>query len=178
LGKQLTYNAQGTKSATWKTPGGGTRAITVQNTPSSMNSGSIPLALGGHWVLKSNSETCTLDVASGTVTANCTGRAIDYNVAGDDWPWSLLPSPENGVHYNISRSTTLTSQFGDFGGNWTARSDTGSGQGCTFKLDGNSATTVCNANNDFNGTLHLTVGSDCVASGVSPGGLEFSARRR
>lgn len=179
---QLTYNAAGTMSATWKYSnydGPTTRLIAVQNTPAPVSSGSVPLALGGHWVLQSNRETCTLDVAGDKVTGNCTVKgADDYNVGGEDWPWDTLPSPENRVRYTISRSTTLVSQFGDFGGNWTAQSDTGSGQGCSFKLEGNTATSSCHASNSFNGNLHLTIGPDCVGSGVTPSGLEVSARRR
>jgi len=47
-GGQLTYTA--TKSATWATSGS-RRTIGVQNTPASLNSGNIPVVLGGHWVL-------------------------------------------------------------------------------------------------------------------------------
>ena len=173
---QLAYTAAGTKSATYKTSSG-TRLITVQNTPAGVNSGSFPLALGGHWTLASNHETCTLDVASGTVKGNCNGRPDEYNVAADDWPY-IIPSPENGLHYLFSRTSTLASQFGDFGGQWTAKSDTGSGQGCVFKVEGNTFTSTCVASNDFNGNLHLTIGSDCVASGMTPSGLEVSGRRR
>jgi len=168
--------ATGTLSAAYKTSSG-TRVLTVQNTPASVNSGSFPLALGGHWTLASNHETCTLDVAAGTVKGKCNGRPNEYNVAADDWPY-VIPSPENGLNYVFTRTSALASQFGDFGGQWTAKSDTGSGQGCAFKVEGNTFTSTCMASNDFNGTLHLTIGSDCVASGTTPSGLEVSGRRR
>jgi len=177
---QLTYDAQGGKSATWKHvdwSGSSTRIIAVQNTPTALNTGSVPLAIGGHWVLQSNTETCTLDVAADKVTGSCSGRAKDHNVGGSDWP-GTLPSPENGFHYTIARGNALASQAGDLGGNWTANSDSGSTQGCNIKLEGNTATTSCRASNSFNGALHLTVGANCVASGVTPSGLEVSARRR
>lgn len=179
---QLTYDAQG-PSATWKQSdyyySPTTRLISVQNTPAAANTGSFPVVIGGHWVLQSNRETCTLDVAADKITGNCTvNGSDDSNVGGDDWPWDVLPSPENGLHYTVSRTDALASQFGDFGGNWTARSDSGSPQNCKIKLESNTATTSCNANNNFNGDLHLTIGTDCVASGVTPSGLEVSARRR
>jgi len=177
-GGHLVYNAQGTKSATWARSGGGARSITVQNTSGAVNGGSIPLALGGSWTLTSISETCTLNVASGSVTGNCHGRAGDHNVGAGDWPYGTIPSPENGFNYLVSRTSTLTSQFGDFGGVWTAGSDSGSGQGCSITLEGNSITTNCQASNEFNGVMHLTIGGDCVASGTTPSGLEVSARRR
>jgi hypothetical protein len=163
-------------SATYKTSSG-TRLITVQNTPATVNSGSFPVALGGHWTLASNHETCTLDVAAGTVKAICNGRPDEFNVAADDWP-NIIPSPENGRNYLFSRTSTSTSQFGDFGGQWTARSDTGSGQGCVFQVQGSTFTSTCVASNDFNGVMRLTIGSDCVASGTTPSGLEVSGRRR
>jgi len=179
---QLTYDAQG-PSATWKHSDyynefPTTRLISVQNTPAAANTGSFPVVIGGHWVLQSNRETCTLDVAADKVTGNCTVNGSDYDVGGDDWPWDVLPSPENGLHYTVLRTDALASQFGDFGGNWTARSDSGSPQNCKIKLESNTATTSCNANNNFNGDLHLTIGTDCVASGVTPSGSEVSARRR
>jgi hypothetical protein len=179
---QLTYNAQNPMSATWKYDGYSgptTRVISVQNTPAAANTGSFPVVIGGHWVLQSNRETCTLDVAADKVTGNCTVQgASDHTVGGADWPWELMDSPENRLHYTIARSDALASQFGDFGGDWTARSDSGSNQGCTIKLEGNTASTSCRASNSFNGNLQLTIGADCVASGVTPGGLEVSARRR
>ena len=179
---QLAYNGQGTKTATWKHTdyyyGTTTRLITVQNTPAAANAGSVLIALGGHWVLQSGSETCTLDVATDKITSSCSGRPTDHNVGGSDWPW-ILPSPENGLHYTIARGSAQVSQFGDFGGSWTARSDSpGSTQGCSINLAGNGATTSCRANNSFNGAMHLTVGADCVGSGVTPTGQEVSARRR
>ena len=180
---QLTYDAQG-PSATWKHSDyynefPTTRLISVQNTPAAANTGSFPVVIGGHWVLQSNRETCTLDVAADKVTGNCTvNGSDDHNVGGDDWPWDVLPSPENGLHYTVLRTDALASQFGDFGGNWTARSDSGSPQNCKIKFESNTATTSCNANNNFNGDLHLTIGTDCVASGVTPSGSEVSARRR
>ena len=178
---QLDFSGTGTKSATWKYSGyygPTTRLISVQNTPATVDSGSFPLALGGQWILTSNSETCTLNVTPGSVTGKCTGRANDYNVGGDDWPWELMDSPQNRVNYTISQSATAASQFGEFGGTWSAHSDTGSGQGCTFRLENNTATSSCRASNSFNGSLRLAIGADCVASGVTPGGAEVSARRR
>jgi hypothetical protein len=152
--------------------------ISVQNTPAAANTGSVPLAVGGHWVLQSNTETCTVDVSSDRVTGSCKGPPGDPDVAAVDWPVGIMSSPDNGVNYTISRSTSLASQFGDFGGNWTARPDTGGTQSCAFKLEGNTGTTSCKTDNSFNGAMHLTVGADCVASGVTPSGLEVSARRR
>jgi hypothetical protein len=174
-GGHLVY--KGSTSATWTTSAGA-RLIAVQDTPVGVNGGSIPFAFGGHWVLTSGGETCTLDVMSGRVTGVCQGPAGHRNVAANDWPNATVPSPENGLHYLASRTSALASQFGDYGGVWTAGSDSGSGQGCAIRLEGNTVTTDCHASNNFNGVMRLTIGSDCVASGTTPSGLEVSARRR
>jgi hypothetical protein len=175
-GGQLTYYATGTKSAKWATTGSG-RAIGVQNTPASLSSGSIPVALGGHWVLSTTFETCTLDVAASSIKGTCNGRPGDFSVAGDDWPYTI-PNLENGITYSVTRTGTATSQFGDLGGAWTANSSTDSGQHCTITLAGNTMTANCQTHTEFSGITHLTIGSDCVASGTTPGGLELSARKR
>jgi hypothetical protein len=180
-GAVLTYKAKAA-TASWayesEAYGKSTRVISVQSTPAPANSGSVPFALGGHWVLQSNTETCVLDIATDKVSGKCTGPLDDPDVAAIDWPSNVLPSPQNRVSYTGTRTSALASQFGDFGGNWTGQSDTGSGQGCALKLEGNGASTTCHASNMFNGALHLTVGADCVASGVTPSGMEVSARRR
>jgi hypothetical protein len=176
-GGQLTYNAQGTKSATWAPTTGAVRSIAVQNTPASVKGGSIPVVLGGHWIVSATWETCTLDVASSAILGTCHGRPGEYTVSAEDWPYTI-PTPENDLLYTISRTSTLASQFGDFGGIWTARSSTGSGQHCTITLQGNTITVDCQTQTEFAGVTHLTVGSDCVASGTTPSGLEVGARRR
>lgn len=176
-GGHLVYNAQGTKSATWTTTNG-PRAITVQNTPATVNGGSIPVAVGGTWTLASGFETCVLNLASDRATGSCSARPGEQTVGGTDWPYATVPSPENGLNYVIARASTAASQFGDFGGVWMAGSDSGSGQGCTITLKGNTITTDCHATNQFNGIMRLTIGADCTASGTTPSGLEVSARRR
>jgi hypothetical protein len=176
-GGQLIYTATGTKSATWATSGS-RRTIGVQNTPASLNGGSIPVVLGGHWVLSTAFETCTLDVAAGTIRGRCNGRPGDYSVGGDDWPYTSIPNLENGTTYSITRTSTAASQFGDLGGVWIANSSTGSGQYCTITLQGNTLTANCQTQTEFSGITNLTIGSNCVASGTTPSGVELSARKR
>jgi hypothetical protein len=175
-GGQLAYTAKGTKSATWTTTGS-KRIIGVQNTPASLNAGSIPVALGGHWVFSSTFETCALDVAASNIVGRCNGRPDEFSVGGDDWPYAI-PNLQNGLTYSITRTSTTTSQFGDLGGTWMANSSTGSGQYCIITLAGNTMTADCRTQTEFSGITHLTIGSDCVASGTTPGGLELSARKR
>ena len=175
-GGQLTYGATGAKSATYATAGS-RRAIGVQSTPASLNSGSIPVALGGQWLLSATYESCALDVAAGAVSGKCNGRPREFSVGGDDWPYTI-PNLQNGITYSITRTTTATSQFGDLGGTWRATSSTGSGQYCNVTIAGNTMTADCQTHTEFSGITELTIGSDCVASGTTPSGLELSARKR
>jgi hypothetical protein len=173
---QLTYGATGAKSATYATAGS-RRAIGVQSTPASLSSGSIPVALGGQWLMSTTFESCALDVAASAVRGKCNGRPGDFAVGGEDWPYTI-PNLQNGITYSFTRTTTATSQFGDLGGTWTATSSTGSGQYCIVTLAGNTMTADCRTQTEFSGLTVMTIGSDCVASGTTPSGLELSARKR
>jgi hypothetical protein len=180
-GAELTYKTNA-PTATWKYDsyysGPSTRVISVQRTPAPANTGSVPIAIAGQWILQSNTETCVLDVGPDTLSGKCTGPLDDEDVPASDWPSTVLPSPRNRVTYSASRTGALASQFGDFGGTWAAQSSSGSGESCNVRLEGSGVSTSCHASNMFNGAMHLTVGADCVASGVTPSGMEVSARRR
>ena len=169
----LDYTDGATKQLTWTTSGGVTPVI-VGNLPSALNSGSVPLALGGDWSFSSSSgdEICTLSVAAASATGSCQGSR--QYVGGGNWP-SHLPSPMNGRTYTASRITTMTSQLGDLGGQWQLSN--GAAGSCTAVLQGNSITARCSEAQPLTGSLQMTLGSDCVASGTS-GGYELSARRR
>jgi len=171
-GHSFDYSAAGTtKQLTWTSPGNVHR-IAVSNNAAAVNTGSLPLAVGGSWTFTSQYETCTASVTGNLVTGSCQGTG-DSQVGGADWPYPL-PSPANGKTYSATRSTPLASQLGDLGGQWTALG----GQGrCSVTLEGSGMSASCTQAQGLNGALQLTLGSDCVASGTS-GGFELSARRR
>jgi hypothetical protein len=167
----VAYSDGATKQLTWTTPRSVT-PVNVTNSPVPLNAGSLPLALGGDWSLSANQETCSLTVAATGATGSCDGPG--YYVGSGNWPYPL-PSPIHGRIYSANRVSTLASQLGELGGQWQLANG-GSGT-CTATVEGNRVTATCINAQPLTGTLELTLGSDCVASGSS-GGYELSAARR
>lgn len=181
VGAKLLYSAQPAPRATWQSfDSNKIRTITISNTPVVVDSGSVPLALGGSWMFAVGDEQCTATVAAGLLTGRCDGSG-DY-AGGADWPEDVA-TLNNGRIYTATRTSAAASQFGEFGGTWQTTASSGSGGSCTITLAGNQVTTQCSDIHPFNGTMHLTIGSDCVASGmtgnVSSGfGYAISGQRR
>ena len=179
----LVYTDGATKQLTWTQFGAAFQVVTpvtVTNVPAALNTGSVPLALGGSWTFSSLSTSspaydkmCAVSVSAASVTALCQGPQ-QYVGGGGNWP-NHLPSPMNGRTYTASRISPMASQVGDLGGQWQLSN--GAEGSCTAVLQGNSVTATCTNAQPLTGTLQLTLGSDCVASGSS-GGYELSARRR
>jgi hypothetical protein len=172
--KHLAYSASGSKTLTWTRTDDPVVPIEVQNTPATLDAGSIPLALGGQWVFSANRLRCSAAIDT-TSTILCQDNATG-TVAGGTWPYPI-PRPRLGTAYTVTRSSQLASQFGFLGGQWQTRSSS-SAENCTMKVEGATVNLSCNTHNSLGGSLQLTVGSDCVASGLTNTGWELSARRR
>jgi hypothetical protein len=174
-GKALVYQAAGTKQASWHAASGVVDNIAIQSSPVNVPAGSVPLALGGAWMFSSGNEQCAMTVASGSVSGSCQG--VGDNAGSGDWPISI-PNPNNGRTYTATRSATMASQFGDFGGAWLASNDVTPAT-CAVTLNGNQMTSTCTGSGTgrLSGPFQLTVGANCVASG-STTDFELSARRR
>ena len=172
-GSSLVYTDGATKQLIWSNPGGA-YPVNVSNVPATLNTGSVPLALGGTWTFSSSTgdRACTVNVSVAFVSASCVGGG--QYVGGVNWP-RHLPSPMIGRTYTASRTTPMASQVGDLGGQWQLSN--GSAGSCTAVVQGSSVTATCTNAQPLTGMLQLTLGSDCVASGSS-GGYELSARRR
>jgi hypothetical protein len=172
---QLLYSAAGNKTLTWSRTDDPIVPIEVQNTPASLDAGSIPLAVGGQWIFAANRKRClaTIDTTS---TISCqtvpTGALV-----GGTWPF-VIPEPRIGTTYTATRTAQLASQFGFLGGQWQARTSTSSAEACTMRVEGATVSISCNTSNSLAGSVQLSVGSSCVASGTTTTGWELSARRR
>jgi hypothetical protein len=171
--KQLTFQ-QGTSR---------TQTISAQNTtPAPLNLGSIPLALGGAWTFASMHEQCTAQAMAGLMSVRCLSDQLAYNVGEDDvgsliWPRGF-PLAVNGRTYSATRSAASGSSFGDLGGTWLAQqSDVVTGRSCTVTVNGPTLTANCTADK-FKGTTQITIGDNCIATGVNSTGYELSGRRR
>jgi hypothetical protein len=169
-------SANGTKQASWRQGSGGLHTFGVENTPAPLNAGSIPLALGGAWTFTGKIGSCMADVGVGLVSGKCTSNEGDYNVGNFDWP-THVPYMVNGRTYTATRMATAASSFGDLGGTWLAQSDAAFARSCTVTVNGNKLTAQCTVDR-FAGTTELTIGDDCIASGLNNGGHEISGRRR
>ena len=167
----LLYTAGTTRQLTWTRPAG-VVPVAVSNSPTALNSGSIPLALGGSWSFGANDETCTVTVATASASGLCEGPG--NTVGTGNWPYSL-PSPIDGRSYSAIDISQLPSQLGDLGGHWQLSN--GWGASCMATVEGNRITATCTNAHPLTGALQLTLGNDCVASGTS-GGYELSAHRR
>lgn len=114
-------------------------------------------------------------VGVGLASGRCTSVQLDTNVGAGEWP-NKLPALLYDRTYAATRTEALPSRFGDLGGVWRA-SPEGASEGCTIRVEGNKLSADCTAN-IFAGKTELTIGDDCVASGVNNGGYEISGRKR
>src|SRR5262245_2161149 len=167
----LVYSAGTTKQLTWTTPVKVT-TVSVSNVPDALNAGSVPLQIGGNWTFSANDEICTVSVTAPAASGSCQGPGPYVGAA--NWPYPLA-SPRHGQTYTATHLTQLSSQLGDLGGQW--RLTNGASGTCMATVEGSRVTATCTNAQPLTGSLQLTLGNDCVASGSS-GGYELSARRR
>ena len=172
---RLAYSTQGGQTLRWQDPSHPAIPIDVLNTPVALNAGSIPLALGGSWSFSANLVRFSFSIGA-SASSLIVGRLPTGTVVGGSWP-GTIPMPRLGETYSVTRTSQLVSQFGFFGGQWQATTDKNSDT-CFVRVESNTVQFNCQTGNVFNGTTQLTVGSDCVASGLSNSGYELSARRR
>jgi hypothetical protein len=172
-GHQLTYNAGPTKQALWVGTAG-PHPIAITNTAAALDTGSLPLAVGGDWEFLATTERCSMHVSATAVSGSCLGSGGAEQAGGSDWP-NLVPNPRNQRTYTIFRTAARASQFGELGGTWQTAPGSGN---CLVSVDKDKLSALCVDTGGFSGTTVLTIGSDCVASGTSSGGFAISARRR
>jgi hypothetical protein len=172
---RLAYSTQGGQTLQWQEPSHPAIPIDVLDTPVALDAGSIPLALGGSWSFSANLVRFSVSVGA-SASSLIVDRLPTGTVVGGNWP-RTIPMPRLGETYSVTRRSQLVSQFGFFGGQWQATTDRNSDT-CLVKVENNAVQFDCQTGNAFNGTTQLTVGSDCVASGLSNSGYELSARRR
>jgi hypothetical protein len=137
-----------------------------------LSAGSIPIGLGGDWQFSASGITCKSSVAAANATASCNARPTGFL-----WPYDAIPRPAPNVTYKMTQTAELSSQFGFLGGEWNGIS-AASTDGCTMRVEGKTIQLSCRTGSVWNGSANLTVGSDCVASGLTTTGYELSARKR
>jgi hypothetical protein len=165
-----------------------TGSTTVDQQVAPLNSGAIPIALGGAWSLSPPDAGISCYGTFGTsIQSACTG--VDFGSSSSNGICFRAPDASTSVCPDASASTAPhftgnftgrlvqaeTSIFGDLGGQWDLV-DTG-GAHCTAELSGARATINCiGFGND---TFTFTVAFDgAMLSGTTVNGIEFSGIRR
>lgn len=162
---------------TWTRPDRTPHLISASNTtPGPEDLGIIPMQVGGSWTFQSATEKCSATVTTDSFAATCTASNGTSEVGGPDWPMAL-PRPTAGQPYSFTRTSTLASSFGVIGGTWQS-SLSGGGGSCQMRFEGNSAKLSCNNVSRLGDSVQLTLGADCVGSGLTSNGYELSAHRR
>lgn len=140
--------------------------FSAAHTPGPGSAGIIPLPLFGDWdAHAANTPGCTISAKPDLASADCT-RA------------DALPSwmARNGTAtLRATRTSSLASEFGDFGGNWTF--STALGASCTIKVEGNTISAECTNAGEATGSATFTLTGDSGRGSTSKG-IEFTAQRR
>jgi hypothetical protein len=146
--------------------GGSTYKFAAARTEGPGNTGIIPLPLFGEWdAHAANSPGCTVSVKPDVASASC-------SKASGLPDWMEL----NGTAtLQATRTSTLASQFGDFGGDWTFT--TGVGASCSIRVEGQTISATCTNARNATGNASLTLDGD-TGHGSTSAGIEFTAQRR
>jgi hypothetical protein len=168
-GDSLVFDATGSAlSLVWTAANRSPVNIVSTHTDAPIAEGIFPLSLGGSWLFtgsgSGSSTQCQATIGTPQLVASCTGTY--------DFP-EPLPNSLNGTIIG-TRMKTLTSVFGDLGGQWHL---TGSGGGtCDAVFQGNTLSVTCANADSFTGQASITF-CEGVASGSTSDGVEFSALR-
>ena len=141
-----------------------TRDVPVTHEHESLDTGALPLDVGGVWSATSpdGAQQCHARLTTTEISGACT--EIDTS------DWGL------GLHGSVvgTRVQTLASSFGDLGGQWLIT------QGeitCSALFEGTDLNVTCTRDGMRTGSLSVHV-TDALASGTTSNGLELAARRR
>lgn len=141
-----------------------TRSIAVTHEAAALDTGALPLDIGGIWSAASadGAQQCHARLTASAASADCT------DVDSGDWGLALHGAVTG------TRVHALASSFGDLGGQWLITQGDAS---CNAVFEGTDVTVTCTRNGVRTGSLSLHV-TDSLASGTSSDGLELAARRR
>jgi len=141
-----------------------TRRVDVTHESEALDTGALPLEVGGIWSATSpdGAQQCHARLTTKELSGACT--EID---TGD---WGL------GLHGSVTgtRIRTLASSFGDLGGQWLI---TQGETTCNALFEGTDLNVTCTRDGVRTGSLSVHV-TDSLASGTASNGVELAARRR
>jgi hypothetical protein len=146
--------------------GSGNYEFSATRTDGPGSAGIIPLPLFGEWDAHAvNTPGCTISAKPDLATATCT------KVSGlPDWMES-----SGAATLRATRTSTLASEFGDFGGEWTFT--TAVGASCSIRVEGSTISAECTNARNATGSATVVFEGDS-AHGSTSAGIEFTAQRR
>jgi hypothetical protein len=149
----------------WTDDTHGTVTITASQVASSVDTGVLPLNLGGAWTFTSGTSGCNAALSASSFNASCTD-----GVGGLPEP---LPTDLTGT-MNMTKTSSLPSIFGALGGVWSATFVDGT---CTATLGGNTISVDCANESAFAGSVQLSICQGAV-SGSTSHGIAFTGRQQ
>jgi hypothetical protein len=143
----------------------GTVTINASQVASTVDTGILPLNLGGAWSFTSGTSGCNASLSAGAFNASCTD-----GVVGLPEP---LPTVLTGT-MNATKTSSLPSVFGALGGVWNATFVDGT---CTATISDNTMAVNCDNESAFGGSVQLSICQGAV-SGSTSNGIAFAGRRQ
>ena len=154
--------------------------VTTTRNPAPLDMGKIPFGVGGTWIFQGvEADRCNVTAVPALASLDCSNLARPLDGTLQEWDYDNSKPFSTGLSM-AQRHTTLDSDFGDLGGEWTVILPRGN---CAVKIAGSTLDATCTHTvraypNERveNGQLTLTF-TDGFASGTSDVG-EVSAKRR
>ena len=165
--KSLAFSVSGASMTLTWSDGSRQAPISVTHRGDPVNTGLLPLEVGGQWSFASaaGDQSCTATFAANSLNATCNGVRST--------PFGTLSGSVVGL-----RQRTSGSVFGELGGVWHF---TGGGTGTVdATISGNVFTAVVNGNSGLVGKTGWVTVKVCngTAAGKTSGGAEIAATRR
>jgi hypothetical protein len=139
--------------------------IHASQVASPVDTGVLPLNLGGAWSFTSGTSGCNASLSAGAFNASCTD-----GVSGLPEP---LPTDLTGT-MNMTKTSSLPSVFGALGGVWIATFVDGT---CTATLGGNTIAVDCTNESALGGSVQLSICQGAI-SGSTSHGIAFTGRQQ
>lgn len=163
---EITATASGDDfSITYHRNTGSMSSFYAVRTPAALDTGALPVAIGGGWTAISGLTGCTASLSATTVDGMCSPLR---RIPG--WLQIFADGQAHGT-----RTSSLQSIFGQLGGTWSI--NTAHGDHCDVTVEGSSASATCvSPYSQLPKTVHIDF-NGATASGGTSSGIEFSAHR-
>jgi hypothetical protein len=150
----------------WTDESNGSITIQATQVASTVDTGLLPLNLGGGWTFTSGtSPGCNASLSNSSFYATCTDGYFDLPTP--------LPSNLSGT-MSATKTSSLPSIFGALGGVWTATF--ADGNTCTATISGNTLNIGCDES-ALSGSVQVSI-CQGIVSGSTSHGIAFTGRQQ